>query len=72
MSNTPEGFKVKRNKDLTLEDTFTEKSKRAKGEFKTITFYLEKEMHADFKSYCAKNNISMTDALTEQIKKLIY
>lgn len=72
MSNTPEGFKIKRNRDGRLEDTFTDKGKREKNDFKTITFYIEKNIHADFKSYCAKNETSMTDILIEQIKKTIY
>lgn len=72
MNNTPEGFKIKRTKDARLEDTFLDKNRREKKDFKTITFYIEKEVHADFKAYCAKNDVSMTDILLEQIKKTIY
>lgn len=65
------GFKYTRKKDVSLEDTFTEKKKRDKNDFKSITFFIDEEMHTNFKTHCTQKKVTMTDVLTESIRKLL-
>lgn len=66
------GFKeIKRQKGVALEDTFTNKGKKDKNDYKSFTFWMEKETHSAFKSYCAKNNLSMAEVVKKYIETLI-
>lgn len=65
------GFKYTRNKDIKLEDTFTDKNKRDKRDYKSITFFIDEGTHTNFKTYCAKNKTTMTDVLVDCINSIV-